>query len=224
MQKKAAEKNKKEGEAFLAENKKKEGVKTQTSRCRMGPRPNCNTKSSPKARAPSPRATTPLPSITAARSSTARNSTARPNAGQPAKFPVNRVVRGWTEALEMMKAGSKWEIYLPSTLAYGDTGNPSIEPGSTLIFDVELLGTDAPPPPPPPASRSPATSSACPQPKSSRRAPRSRSSRPKTWRSSPTPPPRSRRRSSRALRPASATRAGPSPPGRSARLCAFARG
>jgi hypothetical protein len=71
--------------------------------------------------------------------------------GQPAKFQVNRVVRGWTEALQMMKAGSKWEVYIPSALAYGDRGNPSIEPGSTLIFEVELVGADAPAPPPPPA-------------------------------------------------------------------------
>ena len=71
---------------------------------------------------------------------------------QPAKFQVNRVVRGWTEALENMKAGSKWELYLPSTLAYDDRGSrPNVEPGATLIFEVELLGVEAPPPPPPPA-------------------------------------------------------------------------
>ena len=64
--------------------------------------------------------------------------------GKPAKFQVNRVVRGWTEALEKMKVGSKWEIYLPSTLAYGDNGyGPSIEPGSTLIFEMELVGIEA---------------------------------------------------------------------------------
>ena len=51
------------------------------------------------------------------------------------------MVRGWTEALEMMKVGSKWEIYLPSTLAYGDSGSgPNIEPGSTLVFEMELTG------------------------------------------------------------------------------------
>ena len=64
---------------------------------------------------------------------------------QPAKFQVNRVVRGWTEALEMMKVGSKWELYLPSSLAYGDNGyGPTIEPGSTLIFEMELTGIEAP--------------------------------------------------------------------------------
>ena len=71
--------------------------------------------------------------------------------GGPAKFQVNRVVRGWTEALQLMKTGSKWELYLPSSLAYGDGGSgPMIEPGSTLIFEMELTGIDAPPPPAPP--------------------------------------------------------------------------
>ena len=70
---------------------------------------------------------------------------------QPFKTPLNRVVRGWTEALSMMKTGSKWEIYLPSTLGYGDQGfGQSIEPGSTLIFEIELLSADTPPPPTPP--------------------------------------------------------------------------
>jgi hypothetical protein len=70
---------------------------------------------------------------------------------QPSKFQVGRVVRGWTEALQMMKAGSKWEIYLPSTLAYEDRGaGPNIEPGSTLIFEMELLSAETPAPPPPP--------------------------------------------------------------------------
>ena len=74
--------------------------------------------------------------------------------GQPAKFPVTGVVRGWTEALQMMKVGSKWELYLPSSLAYGDRGNPRgtppIDPGATLIFEMELVGTETPPPPPTP--------------------------------------------------------------------------
>jgi FKBP-type peptidyl-prolyl cis-trans isomerase FklB len=65
---------------------------------------------------------------------------------------LNRVVKGWTEALEMMKVGSKWEIYLPSTLAYGDRGYPpDIAPGAALIFEMELVGIEPPPPPAPPA-------------------------------------------------------------------------
>ena len=61
--------------------------------------------------------------------------------GQPAEFPVGGVIRGWVEALPMMNVGSKWKLFIPSDLAYGDNGaGPTIAPGSTLIFEVELLG------------------------------------------------------------------------------------
>jgi len=60
--------------------------------------------------------------------------------GQPAKFKVNGVIPGWSEALQLMKAGSKWKLYIPSDLAYGERGaGQKITPNSTLIFDVELL-------------------------------------------------------------------------------------
>lgn len=60
--------------------------------------------------------------------------------GQPAQFPVNRVIGGWTEALQMMPTGSKWRLYIPHQLAYGAQGSGGkIAPYSTLIFDVELL-------------------------------------------------------------------------------------
>ena len=60
--------------------------------------------------------------------------------GQPAEFPVNGVIAGWTEALMMMGVGSKWRLYLPYNLAYGEQGaGGSIGPYATLIFDVELL-------------------------------------------------------------------------------------
>jgi hypothetical protein len=64
------------------------------------------------------------------------------------KRAANQLIRGWTEALQMMKVGSKWEIFLPASLAYGDNGTPSIEPGSTLIFEMELQGIEAPQAPP----------------------------------------------------------------------------
>jgi FKBP-type peptidyl-prolyl cis-trans isomerase len=61
--------------------------------------------------------------------------------GGPVSFPVNGVIKGWSEALKLMAAGSKWELYIPSDLAYGDEGaGDVIEPGSTLVFEVELLG------------------------------------------------------------------------------------
>ncbi len=60
--------------------------------------------------------------------------------GQPASFPVSGVIKGWTEALQLMPVGSKWELYIPADLAYGDRGaGPDIGPGDTLIFQVELL-------------------------------------------------------------------------------------
>ena len=61
--------------------------------------------------------------------------------GTPASFPLNRVIPGWTEALQLMGVGSKWRLFLPPHLAYGDRQiSAEIGPNSTLIFDVELLG------------------------------------------------------------------------------------
>jgi|WetSurMetagenome_2_1015567.scaffolds.fasta_scaffold35181_2 FKBP-type peptidyl-prolyl cis-trans isomerase FklB len=59
--------------------------------------------------------------------------------GEPAQFPVNGVIPGWTEALQLMKPGSKWILYLPPELAYGERGTRGIEPNSVLIFEVELI-------------------------------------------------------------------------------------
>jgi FKBP-type peptidyl-prolyl cis-trans isomerase len=61
--------------------------------------------------------------------------------GGPVSFPVNEVIKGWSEALKLMPVGSKWQLYLPPELAYGDEGEgDDIAPGSTLVFEVELLG------------------------------------------------------------------------------------
>ena len=129
--KKAAE-NKAAGEAFLAENKNKEGVKTLDSGLQYkvitpgtGASPDLNDKVKCHYRGS-------LINGSEFDSSYTRN--------EPAVFPVNGVIKGWTEALQRMKVGAKWMLYIPSDLAYGDQGAGNvIEPGSTLIFEVELL-------------------------------------------------------------------------------------
>ena len=76
--------------------------------------------------------------------------------GQPASFPVGgAVIPGWTHALEKMPAGSKWKLFIPADLAYGESGRPGIPPNSVLIFEVELLSVEAYPCPPPQAPPAP---------------------------------------------------------------------
>jgi len=126
------EANKKEGDAFLAANKTKEGVVTLPSGLQYkilqqgtGPKPTaadsvvCNYKGT-------------LLDGTEFDSSYKR--------GQPVTFAVGGVIKGWTEALQLMPVGSKWQLFIPSTLAYGDKAmSPELGPNSTLIFEVELI-------------------------------------------------------------------------------------
>jgi FKBP-type peptidyl-prolyl cis-trans isomerase FklB len=63
--------------------------------------------------------------------------------GQPSKFAVTGVIKGWTEALQLMPVGSKWTLFIPADLAYGDSGNQGIPPGSALIFEIELVSIEA---------------------------------------------------------------------------------
>lgn len=128
-----AEKNKKEGEIFLAENKKKKGVKTLPSGLQY--------KVITEGKGKMPKATDTvtvnykgmLIDGTEFDSSFKRN--------EPATFPVSGVIKGWTEALQLMKEGSKWQLVIPADLAYGERGTPGgpIGPNAVLIFEVELL-------------------------------------------------------------------------------------
>ena len=128
-----AEKNKKDGEAFLAANAKKEGVKTLPS----GLQYKVITPGTGK----SPKATD---TVSVQYKGTLIDGTEFDSSykrGQAATFPVNGVIKGWTEALQLMKEGAKWQLVIPSALAYGETGTAGgpIGPNSVLIFEVELL-------------------------------------------------------------------------------------
>jgi FKBP-type peptidyl-prolyl cis-trans isomerase FklB len=125
------EKNKKEAEAFLAENKKKEGVKTLPSGLEY--------KVITEGKGKSPKETD---TVTVHYKGTLIDGTEFDSSykrGEPATFPVNGVIKGWTEALQLMKEGSKWQLFIPASLAYGENGRPGIPPNSVLIFEVELI-------------------------------------------------------------------------------------
>lgn len=130
--KRLTEKNKKEGEAFLAANKKKEGVKTTSSGLQY--------KIIKEGAGKTPKATD---TVTVHYRGTLLDGTEFDSSykrGQPASFPVNGVITGWTEALQMMKTGSKWQLFIPPNLAYGERGaGPLIGPNAVLVFEVELL-------------------------------------------------------------------------------------
>jgi FKBP-type peptidyl-prolyl cis-trans isomerase len=129
---KAGEKNKKEGEAFLAENKKKAGIKTLPSGLQYKVMKEGTGKTPKKTDKVSCQYQGTLIDGSEFDSSYKR--------GTPATFPVDGVIPGWTEALQMMKVGSKWQLFIPSKLAYGDRGaGPIIGPNSVLIFTIELL-------------------------------------------------------------------------------------
>jgi FKBP-type peptidyl-prolyl cis-trans isomerase FklB len=126
------EQNKKAGEAFLAENKKKEGVVTLKS----GLQYKVIKEGNGKIPAATDTVTTHYRGTLL--DGTEFDSSYKRNA--PATFAVNGVIRGWTEALQKMKVGSKWQLFIPSDLAYGPEGRgPTIGPNSTLLFDIELL-------------------------------------------------------------------------------------
>jgi FKBP-type peptidyl-prolyl cis-trans isomerase FklB len=125
------EKGKKEGDAFLAENKKKEGVKTLPSGLQY--------KVITEGKGKSPKDTD---TVTVHYKGTLIDGTEFDSSykrSEPASFPVNGVIKGWTEALQLMKEGAKWQLFIPANLAYGESGRPSIPANSVLIFEVELI-------------------------------------------------------------------------------------
>jgi FKBP-type peptidyl-prolyl cis-trans isomerase FklB len=124
--------NRKEGDEFLAANKSKEGVVALPSglqykilKAGTGPKPTANDTVSCNYRG------TLI---------NGKEFDSSAKTGKPVSFPVSGVIKGWTEALQLMPVGSKWQLFIPADMAYGDRGaGPDIGPGATLIFDVELL-------------------------------------------------------------------------------------
>jgi FKBP-type peptidyl-prolyl cis-trans isomerase FklB len=150
----AAEANHRAAAAFLAENGKKPGVVTTASGLQY------------KVIAPgsgeSPKLTDEVTVNYRGRLLDGTEFDSSYKRGQPATFPVNRVIPGWTEALQLMKPGAKFQLFVPPQLAYDMRSRPPIPPGSMLLFDVELLsvkpaqqGSVAPPPAQQPATPAP---------------------------------------------------------------------
>jgi len=134
-QTKALAENQEAGEKFLAENKAREGVVTTESGLQYevlkkgeGETPDANDK------------------VTVHYHGTLLDGTVFDSSvdrGEPITFPVNGVIKGWTEALQLMKVGDKWKLFIPSELAYGTRGAPpKIGPNQVLVFEVELLGVE----------------------------------------------------------------------------------
>lgn len=131
-----AQKNAGEGDKFLADNKTKEGVKTTVSGLQYKVLKE-GTSAQPKS----------SDTVTVNYRGTLIDGTEFDSSykrGQPATFPVGGVIKGWTEALQLMKGGSKYQLFIPANLAYGEQGRPGIPPNATLIFEVELMDVKSP--------------------------------------------------------------------------------
>lgn len=135
-QKAASDKNKKEGEAFLAANKSKAGVKTTASGLQyMVEKEGTGAK---------PKATDSVKVNYLGTKIDGTKFDSSYDRGQPASFPLNGVIKGWSEGLQLMPVGSKYKLFVPADLAYGENGPGQIGPNATLIFEVELLDIEKP--------------------------------------------------------------------------------
>ncbi|MBI5095900.1 MAG: FKBP-type peptidyl-prolyl cis-trans isomerase [Candidatus Hydrogenedentes bacterium] len=133
----AGDKNVTEGKAFLEANAKKEGIKVLPSGLQY--------KVIKEGDGPTPKASDTVKTNYKGTLIDGTVFDASEKHGGPATFPVGQVIKGWTEALQLMKVGSKWQLFVPSELAYGPKGaGGDIGPNATLIFEIELLGIDAP--------------------------------------------------------------------------------
>ncbi|MGE5196026.1 MAG: FKBP-type peptidyl-prolyl cis-trans isomerase [Anaerolineae bacterium] len=130
-----AEENKKRGDTFLAENKNKEGVLVLPSGLQY--------KILHEGTGPSPKSIDLVTVHYKGYFINGQTFDSSYERGKPHVFPVNRVIPGWSEALQKMKVGDKWQLFIPSYLAYGEMGfGPEIGPNVTLIFEMELLGVN----------------------------------------------------------------------------------
>jgi FKBP-type peptidyl-prolyl cis-trans isomerase FklB len=134
---KVGQKNAKEGEAFLAQNKTKPGVVTLPSGLQY--------KILQAGTGPKPKATDKVTTHYRGKLLNGKEFDSSYSRNEPATFQLNGVIPGWTEALQLMPVGSKWELVIPPSLAYGEKGaGDVIGPNSTLIFEVELLSIGEP--------------------------------------------------------------------------------
>ncbi|MGA2506836.1 MAG: FKBP-type peptidyl-prolyl cis-trans isomerase [Chitinispirillaceae bacterium] len=131
MMKETGDKNLKEGEAFLAENKKKPGVVTTASGLQY--------MVIKAGKGPKPKLTDKVKVQYAGTLIDGKEFDSSYKRGQPAEFPVTGIIPGWSEALLLMNVGSKYKLFIPAKLAYGEHGAGPIGPNSTLIFEVELV-------------------------------------------------------------------------------------
>ena len=135
--KKQGEANKEKGGKFLEGNKTKQGIVTLKSGLQY--------KILKKGTGASPKATDTVKCHYKGTTIDGKEFDSSYKRGEPATFALNRVIKGWTEGLQLMKEGGKWQFFIPSELAYGERGSgPDIGPNEVLIFEVELLGIEKP--------------------------------------------------------------------------------